>query len=399
MTTQLRPVDLTGSFADNLHGVLRDAADAGPLAVDEMTGATVVLRQRDLEVLAHDPRVNGIGLALFDVMGINDGPLRDWYGKLMFTNEGAYHRRMRSLVSRAFTPRSADRLRASASESAAEAMASVDGDGDLAAAVSKLAPRLKCRLLGVPEGDVETIAQWADALSPVFLFMTPDEISSATTALIALQDYVDELTRRRAADAEPGLITELLASEADGERLTHDEAVTMITNLLLAGHDTAGSQIPCSILVALQHRADLDGVLGDPLLLASAVSETIRLEPSIPLIPRTAVAPIELYDVEIPAGAMVFLCIASAGRDASVWENPDSFDPCRFTNTDGPRLPSFGAGAHYCLGAAVAKMAVETSVAAVLAHQPALRLTENPVDIPWRRILGRSPTRLLVTGG
>jgi cytochrome P450 len=118
-------VDLTGTCAGELHDLLREAAQQGPLATDLATGATVVLRQRDLEALVHDQRVQGIGLALFDMMGITDGPLRDWYGRLMFTTEGDYHRRIRSLVSRAFTPRSVATLRPTAAEMAAEAVASM----------------------------------------------------------------------------------------------------------------------------------------------------------------------------------------------------------------------------------------------------------------------------------
>ena len=96
-------IDLSGAFAADLHSLLRDAVEQGPLASDVSTGATVVLRQRDVEALAYDQRLEGIGLALFDMMGITDGCLRDWYGSLMFTTEGDYHRRIRSLVSRAFT--------------------------------------------------------------------------------------------------------------------------------------------------------------------------------------------------------------------------------------------------------------------------------------------------------
>ena len=121
------------------------------------------------------------------------------------------------------------------------------------------------------------------------------------------------------------------------------------------------------------------------------------LEPSVPAIPRTAVAPVELYDTVIPAGGIAFLCIAAANRDASAWREPDRFDPDRFSRTDTPRLLSFGAGTHYCLGTALAKIAVEESVRAVLAADPPLRLTENPADIPWRRVLGRSPARLVVS--
>jgi len=113
-------VDLTGTFAGDLHDMLRQAAQQGPLAADIATGATVVLRQRDLEALAHDQRLEGIGLALFEMMGITEGALHDWYGRLMFTTEGDYHRRIRSLVSRAFTPRSVEALRATAADMAAE---------------------------------------------------------------------------------------------------------------------------------------------------------------------------------------------------------------------------------------------------------------------------------------
>ena len=330
--------------------MLREAAQQGPLATDVETGATVVLRQRDLEALAHDQRLEGIGLALFDMMGITDGPLRDWYGRLMFTTEGDYHRCMRSLISRAFTPRSVEALRVTAADMAAVAVASVRQGGDLVAACSTLATRLMCRLLGIPDTDVPVFAAWLDALSPVFLVMTPEQIAAATTTITELQSYVDELTTRRSKDPGRDLITALLASEADGERLTHGETVAMIANLLVAGHDTAGSQIPCSMLVALQHRHELAGVHQDEARLASAVAETMRLEPSIPFIPRTAVAPIELYGTTIPAGSMVFLSIAAACRDASAWREPDRFDPDRFSRPDTPRLLNFGAGTHYCLG-------------------------------------------------
>jgi cytochrome P450 len=390
-------VDLTGNFAGDLHGVLSEAAQRGPLAVDVATGATVVLRQRDLEALAHDQRLEGIGLALFDMMGITDGPLRDWYSRLMFTTEGDYHRRTRSLVSRAFTPRSVQALRARAADMAADAVASVSQGGDLVAAFSTVATRLMCRLLGVPDSDIPVFVAWLDALSPVFAVMTPEQIAAATTAITELQRYVDELTTRHSKDPGNDLITALLASEADGERLTRDEPVTMIANLLVAGHDTAGSQIPCSILVALQHRHELIGVHEDEARLANAVAETMRLEPSIPAIPRMAVAPIELYDTTIAPGSMVFLCIAAACRDASAWRQPDHFDPDRFSRADTPKLLNFGAGTHYCVGHALAKIAVEECVRAVLAVDPPLRLTEDPTDIAWRQVLGRGPARLVVS--
>ena len=91
------------------------------------------------------------------------------------------------------------------------------------------------------------------------------------------------------------------------------------------------------------------------------------------------------------------LCIAAACRDASAWPEPDNYDPDRFTRPDTAKLLSFGAGTHYCLGTALARIAVEEAVRAVLAADPPLRLTEEPAEIPWRQVLGRSPSRLLVS--
>ena len=193
-------IDLTSTFGADLHEMLREAARQGPLATDEITGSKVVLRQHDVEALAHDPRLEGIGLTLFDLMGITDGPLRDWYGRLMFTTEGDYHRRTRSLVSRAFTPRSVGALRSTATDMAATAVAAARDGGDLLSA-SSVGTRLICRLLGVPDGDDTVFTKWAEALSPVFGVMTLEQIADATTAITEMQG-----TDRPARDDDSGRV-------------------------------------------------------------------------------------------------------------------------------------------------------------------------------------------------
>jgi cytochrome P450 len=388
--------DLFTSLTGDMHGVLRDAAERGPLATDTLTGATIVLRQRDVEALSRDSRLSGIGMLLFDLMGITGGPLRDWYGGLMFTTEGDYHRRMRSLVSRAFTPRSVEGLRATAADMATDAVGSVGEGGDLIETCSTLATRLTCRLLGVPDSDVKVFEGWANSLSPVFNVMTPEQVADATAAITQFLTYVNELITRRRQEPGSDLISALLAAEAEGERLSPEETSAMVANLLVAGHDTTGSQIPCTILLALQHRDQLDGIHHDQPRLSNAVAETMRLEPSIPVIPRTANELVEVSGTAIPAGSMIYLCTAAASRDASAWEEPERFDPDRFDRPQTPKLLTFGAGAHYCLGPALAKIAVEESLRAVLAADPPLQLAEDPEDIPWRLILGRSPARLRV---
>src|ERR1700704_204565 len=121
--------DLTDTFGDELHEALRRCAAQGPTAVDAGSGGTLVLRYEDIERLTRDHRLAGVGLTFFDFMGIERGPLRDWYGGLMFTNEGTPHNRLRMLVSRAFTPRSVEGLRTDAAKRVASAMATLDADG------------------------------------------------------------------------------------------------------------------------------------------------------------------------------------------------------------------------------------------------------------------------------
>jgi cytochrome P450 len=391
-------VDLFAPLGDELHAALRLAADQGPLTVDATTGATIVLRHGDVEGLARDPRLAGVGLTFFDVMGIADGPLREWYGRLMFTNEGVIHDRLRRLVSRAFTPRSVELLRKDAAELATEALrpAREAGGADLVQTFALVAMRVMCRLLGVPAADVAVFGAWADALSPVFGFMDPGQITAATDAIGEMRGYVEALADRRRGEPADDLVSALISAEDEGDRLTHDELLDMVANLLVGGHDTTTSQIGCSLLTILRHPEEAERVRNDGELIVSAVEETIRFEPSIIGVPRTAIEHVTVAGTDIGPASILVLCTAAANRQPDAWDDPDRFDAGRFTVKGGPRLLSFGAGPHFCLGAALARMTVQECVRATLDFGPELNLTEDPASLPWRSVLGRSPARLPV---
>jgi len=382
---------------DSLHVDLARARTTSPTAIDADTGAVVVLRHAEVEHLAHDPRVIGVGLSFFDFMGIDDGPLRRWYGSLMFTNEGDAHHRLRRLVATAFTPRSVEPHRALARELASLRVAELasDGGGDLVAAFADVPMAVMCRLLGVPDDEVSTFLQYGDALSPVFGFMDADQIEAAGEALGGLTTDVARIVAERASARGDDLISRLLDAEEDGDRLTNDELVTMVGNLIVGGHDTTASQISCSLLTLLRHPESLGLLRDGDAVPASVVSETIRYEPSIPFVPRTLAEPVEIGGTERGTGAMVFLSTASANRDATTWVEPDVFRPGRFAERDAPRLLSFGSGPHYCLGAALARMTLEEVVTAVAAGPP-LSPTFDLADVEWHEVLGRSPVALPV---
>jgi cytochrome P450 len=394
-------VDFVTAFGDDLHDVLRAAALAGPLARDPETGVVVALRHADVDALGRDARMVGVGLGVFDAMGIADGPLRTWYGQLMFTNEGPTHRRLRSLVQKAFTPRAVDSIRAATTQQAAESFATLraEGGGDLVEAAALLPLRVICRLIGVPDADVGLFAGWADALSTIFGFVSVEQAEAATVALAKLNAYLDDLLDARRSNPGDDLVSALVVAEVEGERLTREEVRTMVGNLIVGGHDTTGSQLGCTFLALLRHPDQATLLASRPELVPQAVEETMRFEPSVPGIPRTPTESIVVGDEEVLAVSMLILSTAAANREPGVWSDPDTLDIARFAQPGVPRLMSFGIGTHYCLGAALARMTLEEAVRAVFVAAPAPRAAVDLTDVEWRLVLGRSPATLPVTVG
>lgn len=388
---------------ERVHERYRAARASGPSALSAETGAVVALRYDDVERLSHDPRLAGVGLSIFDLLGIGEGPLRSWYSSLMFTNEGDAHHRLRRLAARAFTPRSVERHRELAARLTAERMERLvdDGGGDLVDALVDVPITVICTLLGVPEEQIPAFLAYGDALSPVFGLMDADQIATAEAAVVELMADVEAMIATRLEQRTDDLISALLAAEESGDRLTHDEVVTMVGNLIVGGHDTTSGQVGCTLLTLLRHPEALDALRSDPSLAPAVVDEGIRFEPSITIVPRTVLEPIEIGGVERAVGSMVFLASASASRDEDVWGDPDVFRPGRFTEPGAPKLLSFGSGAHYCLGAALARMTMqEVMLGAASAGLGDTLVADGSLaadDIEWRQVLGRSPARLPVT--
>lgn len=360
-----------------------------------------MLRWDDVRALLRDRRFAGVGLAVFDVLGIEDGPLRRWYSGLMFTNEGAVHHRLRGLVQQAFVPRSVETLRPTTAAIAKEGLRPIatTGHGDLVELAVHLPIRAMERLLGVDDDVVVEFTRWSQSLGPVFGFMTPEQIVAATAAVEALLAYTQSVLERRRADPREDLITRLLHAEQDGERLTDTEIADMVVNLVVGGHDTSTGQIACTLLTLLEHPDMTAALRADPALVPSAVEETLRYIAAISAIPRVALEPIDHDGLHIDQGELVWLSSDTANHDPDGYPEPGRFLPTRFEDEDVHRLMTFGAGTHYCLGAALARMVLQESVTAVLLLPEPVRLTEPADEIPWITVLGTYPARLPITCG
>lgn len=374
-----------------------DASRTSPVAIGDEMGEVFVFGHDAVRLGLTDRKLTGVGLAMFDASGVPEGELRDWYSRIMFTNEGQAHHRLRRLVGKAFTPKALTALREQAARLASGRLDALrqDGGGDLLDRLRDVPMQLMCLLLGVPEEDVGSFFDWVSDLSSVFTFMTPEQADAAAAALGNLLRYVESMVEQRSHSPGDDLISRLIEAEHEGDRLTRLETVDMVTNLLIAGQDTTLSQIGCSLYVLFQHAdfEQLAGVDGDAL--SSLVDETIRMEGSIAAAPRTSVEEIEIGGERFDAGTIVLLSTYAANRDPAIWDRPDVFDPARFLDPQVPKMMTFGGGAHFCLGAWLARLTLEEVIRAVIAAQP--QLTCGTSELEWISTTGANPVSLPVS--
>lgn len=360
-----------------------------------------VLHWDDVRALLRDKRFEGVGLTMFDLLGVTDGPLRRWYGGLMFTNEGIAHNRLRSLVQQAFVPRSIEALRPVTSGIADDLLRPIaaGGHGDLLDLATHAPIRAIARLVGVNDDDLVEFTRHSQVLSRVFGFMHPEEIEAATQSIEQLLAYTRSLLDARRADPRDDLITRLFQAEIDGERLTDAEVADMVVNIVVGAHDTSTGQIACTLLTLLEHPEMLAELRSDPALVPVAVEETMRYASSIGAIPRVAIEPVDHDGLRFDVGTLVLLCTDTANHDPVGYSEPGRFLPSRFDSDEVHRLMTFGAGPHYCLGAAFARMVVQEAVTAALRLPDPVRLTEPAADLPWKSVLATYPARLPVSCG
>ncbi|MBJ18242.1 MAG: cytochrome P450 [bacterium] len=340
------------------HRVLRTARESHPVAFAS-TGEPIILRYSDVERLASDHE--NISNALdFVERQVASGPLVDWW-RLMLTNlNGPNHRRLRSLVNRAFTPRSAQMKRARARSLTREIIGRhldrgrIDVIDDFS---QELPIRLICETLGVPEEHQDAFSVWStdlgNALSSV---LSPELQARGEAAARELSDAVRDLLRARRRSSADGLLSDLIraASELD-EPFSDEDLVVLVINLIFGGHDSSRSGLAVAVALLVMNPSELNRLRGDPNLVPLAVEEVLRYEPIVPVLSRESAEDFEVEGVKIQAGQCFWLSILASNRDPQVFEDPDRFDITR----DGPHSFSFGWGAHRCLGVAFARVELE----------------------------------------
>jgi len=333
------------------------------------------------------------------------GPRRTSSGGL-FTDPPE-HTAFRRLLQQAFTPRAVAEMDGFVAALADELVAAVAdrGRADLHDALAAPLPTITiATMLGVSPEDQHRFKAWSDALVASMGSQDPMAHRTERAEVEAyLLDHVDA-RRRLVAAGEPlptDLISALVRAEDDGAVLTPQEILGSIVQLLVGGNETTTSLIT-NALVRLMDRPELlDQVAADPMLCEGAakrertfglvdavVEESLRFDAPVLGLFRTTTCPVELHGVAIPAEAKVMLLYAAANRDGDAFADPDDFRLDR-PLTEARRHLAFGAGVHFCLGAALARLEARHALRAAVSRLPRLRPTEPAERITPFLLWGR----------
>jgi cytochrome P450 len=287
------------------------------------------------------------------------------------------HTRLRTLLASAFTARRVEALRQGIEQAAAALLAALPTTEpvDLIAHYALPLPATAiAALLGVPAADRPRFQEWSNGM----IGQRPEVSLPASTAIVA---YLTDLIAEKAAHPAGDLLSALVAATEDGDRLTADELLATALLLLVAGHETTANLIGNSVPLLLTDPDLVATLHASPGRVRAAVEELLRVDsPVMVTTNRFSAEDIQVGGVLIPAGEIVLMSLGSADRDDRRFAQPDRVNIGR---ADTGHL-AFGHGAHFCLGAPLARLAGEIAIGALISEFPAARLAVRPDQLRRR---------------
>jgi cytochrome P450 len=343
----------------------RTLRDTSPVLRDPASGAYQIFRYDDATTVLGDPETysSDFGSVYPDQTQLMEGHIG--------TLDPPRHYQLRRLVSQAFTARSVARLQSRIGELADDLLDRVPNPKALELVDDFAYPLpliVITEMLGVPPEDRPQFKDWADALYANGAFDPNNE--SAVNASKSFHDYLLDLAVQRRAKPSPGLLSDLVAAEVDGVRLSDREIAGFATVLLLAGHVTVTLLLGNAILCLQENPAAEQILRARPEAVPAALEEVLRYRSPVGIIPRVTKRETELRGVTIEAGQIVVCSVLSANHDERQFERPDEFLIDRNPN---PHL-AFSKGIHFCFGAPLARLEAQTALGVLLRRFDRIRL-------------------------
>jgi cytochrome P450 len=300
----------------------------------------------------------------------------------MLNRDGDDHRRLRRLVTTAFTPKRVEQLRPRIQAIADELLDAVEarGEMDLSAEYAFPLPiTVIAELLGVPTADQDRFKEWSDAIiSPA---LDPKDLERFFERMGEFVGYLTDFFAQRRAAPTDDLVSGLLAAQDESDALSEQEVFGTVVLLIVAGHETTVGLIGNAVLNLLEHPDQLALLQQDPTLIPGAIEEVLRYEgPVERSLNRWAATDVELGGQTIRKGDLVIPILTAAGRDPTRFPEPDRLDVTR----EDTRHVAFGRGSHYCLGAPLARLETEIALETLFRRLPELRLAVPRAELEWR---------------
>ena len=366
-------------FDADPHAVAAAHRASSAALYDDEQQAWLVLRHVDVATMLRDPNLRK------DPAAASDGPytralLADDHSMLF--KDDPDHRRLRSLVSQAFSKRATEASRPRIQTITDAILDAIEVEADSVDIVSSLAVPLPimviAEILGVESTDIADFKRWSDdmALSfdPTLSVLEAERVAASD---VEFRDYVAGAIRARRDNPHDDLISGLVAAQdEDGSQLSDAEAISAVALLMFAGNATTTDLIANGLFALLQNPDQLSALQSDPSLIVNAVEEMLRYDPPIAVGDRITVTDFDLDGCPIKSGQWLWLALSSANRDPAFHSEPDRFDIQR----DPVHQVSFGGGRHLCLGAPLARIETQIAVSSLITRFPRIRLADpsNP---------------------
>jgi cytochrome P450 len=339
---------------------------------------------RDATRFSADPKDLAIDPRLMSDLGA-DRPLMQMQEKWMLLMNPPDHTRLRTLVTKAFTPRVVEGMRPRIQDLVDQLLDTVQAAGtmDVIADLAYPLPAIVIAgMLGVPVEDRDKLKDWSSTLARTLdPIVTPEVLTAGDEATLAFIDYFSNLVAKRRQDPQDDLLSGLIAAEEQGDRLSEDELLATAILLFGAGHETTMNLIGNGLLALFRHPDQLEKLRHSPALIQSAVEEFLRYDGPVQMTARTAMENLEIGGRAVSKGQQVIILLGAANRDPAQFPDPDRLDITRAEN----RHIAFSHGIHYCLGAPLARVEAQITINTLLRRVPALQLKNE--DLEWREMV------------
>ena len=333
-------------------------------------------------------RARTLGRIYQDKLPQDEWEVFNWlHSDSILDSEPPKHTRLRALVQKAFTPGRIESMRPNVEQLCeqllVEAQAKLEQQGhfDVLADYAEPLPVLVIAdLLGVPRDMAPDLRRWSQDIVKMYEFQkTREQELAAQKAGFEFSQYIAGLAKDRKQNPKNDLITALVEVEEQGEKLNEHELIAMCVLLLNAGHEASVNGFGNGMVALFKHPEQLAQLANNPReLSATALEEMLRFDSPLHLFERTATADTQIGEVTVKAGEKVGAMLGCANRDDEVFQNAQSFDIKRTPNTH----IAFGAGIHFCIGAPLARLEMNTSLPLLFEKFPKLQLAGEPQQRP-----------------